>query len=408
MPDRVAFETARLELARLRVKPGTEHDASLQGALRLCARTLKVERVGYWVFSEDSISLINRQQYTLSVDEYGAGDVLMGTRYPTYWKALREKRVIGVADAVAGPFTAELAESYLKPLDIGAMMDAPVFRAGELIGVVCYEHVGGVRAWTDDELHFASATADLISMILEQADRLDAEDRLRAYVGEAIAAEQLAVMEGLCRAISHDFANLFAVVELAAGSLPAMAGRPDKLEEMTASLRSVAAVGTDLLGQMRRFADRGATPGARMPLGQVIERVVPILGILTRDVASVVVDLALGPDDIAAVPADRIEQVILNLILNARDAIATHGRIVIGGRREGRELVLEVGDDGHGMTPEVLARIWEPYFTTKDHGTGLGLATVRTIADEHGGSIEVTSTPGHGTRFTVRFPAVSS
>lgn len=408
MPDRVAFETARLELARLRVHAGGEHDAALETALRLCARTLKVERVGYWVFSEGARALHNRLQYTLSSDELGAGDVLLGTRYPTYWQALREKRVIAVEDAVHGPHTRELAASYLEPLGIGAMLDAPVFRAGELIGVVCHEHVGGTRVWTDDEITFASTSADLMSMMLEQGDRLIAEDRLRAYLGTAIAAEQLAVMQGMCRAISHDFANLFAVTELVAGAMTNAAGRPEKLEELAASLRSVSAVGTDLLGQMRRFGARGSDAGQPMPLIHVIERVVPILGTLTRDVATVDVSLALGEGDIAALPADRVEQLILNLILNARDAIAGHGKIEVSARRDGDTLELAVADDGAGMTDEVQARIWEPYFTTKPHGTGLGLATVRAIVDEAEGSIEVASAPGQGTRFTVRVPAMAA
>jgi signal transduction histidine kinase len=407
MPDRVAFETARLELAKLRVQAVGEHDRALETALRLCARTLRIERVGYWVFSEDALALQNRLQYTRSTDELGAGDVLVGTRYPTYWKALREKRVIAVEDAVNGPPTSELAASYLKPLGIGAMLDAPVFRAGALIGVVCHEHVGGPRAWTVDEVSFASTSADLVSMMLEQGDRLIAEERVRTYLGTAIAAEQLAVMEGLCRAISHDFANLFAVVELVAGAMGSAAARPDKLEELAGSLRSVSSVGAGLLGQMRRFGHRQSESGPAMPLAQVIERVVPILGTLTRDVATVEVSLALGAADVAALEPDRIEQLILNLILNARDAIAGHGKIEVSARRDGDTLEIGVADDGTGMSPEVLARIWEPYFTTKAQGTGLGLATVRAIVDEAAGTIEVTSAPGQGTRFTVRVPAAA-
>lgn len=408
MPDRVAFETARLELAKLRIKPGSDHDVATRTALRLCARTLKVERIGFWQFSDDGRTLVNRMQYTLSTDDFGAGDVLTGARYPHYWKALQAKRVVAVGDAVVDPMTAELADSYLRPLEIGAMMDAPVFRAGELIGVVCHEHVGGVRTWTADEIGFASALADLLSMMLEQADRLDAEDKLRSYLGALIAAEQLTVLEGLCRAVSHDFANLFAVVELVAGALtPAPGKTPPRLDELAASLRSVASLGSGLLGQLRRFGARQHQPQV-MPIKQVIERVVPILGTLTRDVATVEVELATVDEDAAAVSTDRIEQVILNLVLNARDAIAERGHIRIGAHREGDEIVVEVKDDGEGMTPTVLSRIWEPYFTTKANGTGLGLATVRSIVEEAGGSITVASTPGEGTRFEVRLPAAAA
>jgi len=343
----------------------------------------------------------------VSGEERGGGDGLFGTPYPSYGSGRRAKRVFAVADAIFDPATRELAETYLRPLGIGAMLDAPVFRAGELIGVVCHEHVGGPRPWTADELHFAGTVADLISMALEQADRLAAEEQLRGYLGVMIAAEQLAVMESLCRAVSHDFANLFAVVELVAGSMANGSARPLKLDELAGSLRSVATVGTGLLNQMRRFGARAAHHARALPLRQVIDRVLPILGTLTREVASVEIDLALGDDDVAAVPDERIEQMILNLILNARDAIRGDGHvhIKVGAHRDADQLVVEVSDDGVGMTPEVLARIWEPYFTTKSHGTGLGLVTVRTIVQESGGSIAVASTLGEGTRFEVRLPA---
>ncbi len=406
--DRVAFETARLELARLRVKPGNDHELSLQSVLRLSARTLKVERVGFWVFDEGATTLTNRLQYTRSSDNFAGGDVLTGSHYPRYWAALRAKRVIGVGDAVNDPQTRELADGYLTRLEISSMMDAPVFRAGELIGVVCHEHVGARREWTADELHFAGTVADLLSMLLEQSDRLSAEEKLRGYVGAMVAAEQLAVMESLCRAIAHDFANLFAVVELVAGALAGPGDRsPAKLDELGGSLRSVANVGIDLLSQIRRFGTRSSDGGQAMPLRQVIHRVVPILGTLTREVATVEVELQLADTDTTAAPSDEIEQLVLNLILNARDAIDRQGQIRVGARRDGNELVLEVSDDGAGMTPEVLARIWEPYFTTKETGTGLGLVTVRSIVDDNGGTIGVVSVPGEGTTFVVRLPAAA-
>ncbi len=400
--DRVAFETARLELARLRVKPEVGQEVTLQNALRLTARTLKVERVGYWVFSDDATTLTNRLNYSLTTDEYGAGGVVAGGPYPRYWAALREQRVIAVADAVTDPRTSELGSSYLTPLGIGAMMDAPVFRAGALIGVVCHEHVGGPRTWTADEVQFASTVADLLSMMLEQADRLAAEQKLASYVGAMLATEQLAVLEHMCRAVSHDFNNLFAVIELVAGTLTSTAVRP-KLDELAGSLRSVVTIGTGLLGQMSRFGARAVDPH-RMPLRQVIERVMPILGTLTREVATVEVALDVGDGDIAALAADRIEQLILNLILNARDAISQRGTIHVGARRDGDVLVVEVADDGAGMAADVVSRIWEPYYTTKAHGTGLGLATVRTIVDEAGGTVVVHSQAGEGTRFEVRLP----
>jgi signal transduction histidine kinase len=112
-----------------------------------------------------------------------------------------------------------------------------------------------------------------------------------------------------------------------------------------------------------------------------------------------------------AVEASQLEQLILNLVLNARDAIPESGRIVVMLREAGAEdevapdsLVLEVRDDGSGMDASTCARMFEPYFTTKTTGTGLGLATVYGIVRRAGGAVRATSEPGRGTTVLVALP----
>ena len=97
-------------------------------------------------------------------------------------------------------------------------------------------------------------------------------------------------------------------------------------------------------------------------------------------------------------------QVLLNLFLNAVQAMPDGGMLVVRGRMDGPELVLEVADTGCGIAPERLADIFSPYFTTKASGTGLGLSIVHKIVEAHDGTIEVASTPGSGTTFLMRFP----
>ena len=129
--------------------------------------------------------------------------------------------------------------------------------------------------------------------------------------------------------------------------------------------------------------------------------------------------------DLWALVADptQLHQVLLNLCVNARDAMPHGGVLTIGAEnlrvdeayakmvsppvKVGPYTVFTILDTGIGMTPEVCARIFDPFFTTKtaDKGTGLGLATVRTIASSHGGFITVRSTPGVGTEFKVHLPA---
>jgi CheY-like chemotaxis protein len=115
--------------------------------------------------------------------------------------------------------------------------------------------------------------------------------------------------------------------------------------------------------------------------------------------------------DLKPTEADRskLDQVLLNLVVNARDAMAGSGTVTIATRNEGDLVVLEVSDTGIGMEDATANRIFEPFFTTKDagKGTGLGLSTVYGIITQTGGTIDVRSTPSVGTTFTVRLPATA-
>jgi signal transduction histidine kinase len=104
--------------------------------------------------------------------------------------------------------------------------------------------------------------------------------------------------------------------------------------------------------------------------------------------------------------AGKLQQVFLNLFLNARDAMEPGGVLHVQSRSAGQRVTVEVIDTGHGIAPEHLARIYDPFFTTKGakKGTGLGLSVTYGIIHEHGGTIEVASRPGEGARFRLEFP----
>jgi len=123
-----------------------------------------------------------------------------------------------------------------------------------------------------------------------------------------------------------------------------------------------------------------------------------------RDRISVVKDLVAMPK-VKAVPS-QINQVFLNLITNAAQAMGERGTLTLRSRRQGDFAVLEVEDNGAGISPEVLPKIFDPFFTTKPvgEGTGLGLSIVHKIIHSHGGSINVRSNPGQGTTFAISLP----
>jgi len=117
------------------------------------------------------------------------------------------------------------------------------------------------------------------------------------------------------------------------------------------------------------------------------------------------------PGTLHAIRGDRdhLKQVAWNLLLNAVQATRGQGKVEIRGAdsrlgRSGDVVIVEVVDDGVGISPEDLPRIFEPFFTTKERGTGLGLAMVHKVVEAHGGHIEVESEPGHGAVFRVVLP----
>jgi two-component system, NtrC family, sensor histidine kinase HydH len=114
--------------------------------------------------------------------------------------------------------------------------------------------------------------------------------------------------------------------------------------------------------------------------------------------------------DLPAVNLDRdlFEQCLLNLMLNAEQAMPDGGTLTITAIRDGDGVCLDVIDTGHGIVPEQLPKLFRPFHTTKSNGHGLGLATTRKIVQAHGGVIDVQSEPGHGTKFTIRLPAAPS
>ena len=175
----------------------------------------------------------------------------------------------------------------------------------------------------------------------------------------------------------------------------------DRVSRLSGECRKLVDLSNDFL-RFARLRELHAKPTA---LDAVVSRMIDFLGPTAKQ-RNVEINWFPGPDlPAVCLDADLFEQALLNLMLNAEQAMPDGGTLTLIGRAEGGRVFLDVIDTGVGIEPEAMAKLFRPFHTTKPDGNGLGLATTRKIVVAHGGTIDVQSTQGRGTKFTISLPA---
>lgn len=237
---------------------------------------------------------------------------------------------------------------------------------------------------------------------------VDERERLEEQVREAQRMEAMGKLTGQ---IAHDFNNFLTAI---IGPLDLCVDRlPDGSEERKEAeeARRTAVRAADLSRKLLAFSKSRPSVPRVLDLGEKLEEMRPLLLRLVGSSVEVRVETADGPVRTEMDPSD-LEQVVMNLALNAGEAIEGSGTVELrAGRVAGPapgQVWLEVQDDGTGMDAETQEQVFEPFFTTKPEGTGLGLASVRGIVEQMGGEVTVKSEEGAGTLFRVLLPEVES
>jgi PAS domain S-box-containing protein len=241
--------------------------------------------------------------------------------------------------------------------------------------------------------------------------RRDLEQNLRQ-------AQKMEAVGRLAGGIAHDFSNLLAVIlgysDLLVRDLPTADPR---VRESADGIVEAAHRAVGVTRQLLTLSRKKLLRPEVLSLNKVVQDLGKLLERAIGERIELETRLQDGVWPVVA-DADQLAQVLLNLAVNARDAMPEGGPLSIAtsnvdlaappsdvGLAAGRYVTLEVKDGGCGMSEEVRSRIFEPFFTTKETGTGLGLATAYGIVRQAGGSIRVESSPGAGSRFTVFLPA---
>lgn len=413
--DVSGFEAAQLKLARLSVAGFGQLNDALMRLAEIASAALGVERVGIWLFVEEKSAVRCDILYLSSGGSISEGTLLHAKDFPEYFRALEQRRVVSVMDVEGDPLTGEFRDAYFRPLGITSMLDVPVYLSGKVAGIVCHEHTGSIRTWAPMDHEFVTGVAEVIGRLYEESARMKAESILGGMQSRIYSMERLSSLGRLAAGIAHDFRNVLGAAGGYAELIQSISPSNPELSNWIRALQSALDQGLALTRELTTF---GMSEPAK-------PRVLDLRGLLKKSRG--ILDMAVGADvrlridaqaRVARVFIDpvQVERILLNLVLNARDAMPDGGEIVIVLREsKGPETyhpgsvfsVIDVSDSGVGMAESVRSRIFEPFFTTKgDKGTGLGLSIVNQIVSQAGGFISVDSARGKGTRFSIHLPGI--
>jgi two-component system, NtrC family, sensor histidine kinase HydH len=234
----------------------------------------------------------------------------------------------------------------------------------------------------------------------------------RLNIGAAVPTEPYAELAELAGGFIHEIKNHLSTLGLNLQLLAEDFQQPqnqrerralERVSRLQGECQSLVDVANDFL-RFARVKDLELTPGN---LVAVVEELVDFFTPMARQSA---IDIKCYlPSDLPAVPLnkDLFRQALLNLMLNAQQAMPEGGQLTIQAERGPEGVCLSLIDTGKGMTPESTARAFEPFFSTKPGGTGLGLATTRKIIEAHGGTIAIQSEVGRGTKISIQLPVAS-
>ena len=307
-------------------------------------------------------------------------------------------------DARTDPETREL-RPYLERHGIRSMLDAPVFRNGDIVGVVCHEHVGEPRRWSESEQLFACSVADVVAYFSEAAALLRSQRAQHEAEVAAMRSERHDSLRVFAGGVAHDINNAPMAASLSVLQLQRSMKGPMEQEAVAAitdTIRHVAGLARELQG----FAAPVPVPTHAVDLAAFLRDLAPGL----RALATPDVEVVIGIPEVEVVvriDRDALRRVLLNLVRNATDAMTRGGQLLVAVDCSADRVTVSVRDDGVGMTEEVKRQMFDPFFATKSGGgRGLGLSSVAAIVQRAGGTIEVDSEVGQGTTVRLRLPRV--
>ena len=297
----------------------------------------------------------------------------------------------------------------LRELGVRSLVSVPLTVSGTVVRALSFASMREERDWPEALVPRIALIGEVLGSVLARDEAHRREQEARA---QAAHATRVGAMGAFVASLAHELTQpLAANLANAETGVRLLAAPEPDLDELRATLADIVADErrvVDLVQKLRRFLRRGEVERGELDVRELLEDVLPLV---EREAQARSVQFRLEvPDGPTKVVGDQVQlqQVVLNLLSNAIDATAASDRptrevAVLASRCDDRVSV-EVRDWGTGMDEAALARIFQPFFTTKPKGMGLGLSISRTIVEAHGGTISVHSAPGQGSTFRIELP----
>lgn len=360
------------------------------------------------------------------VDEASGGLVLMAHRgfsegHISLCKRVKPKRCLCGRALVYGKieFSGKADERHENRYDgmpSHGHYCVPIILGKKILGVLVLYLKEGHRRDVNEEEHL-HVIANILAGIIQ---RKRTEEDMHKMEAQLLQAQKMEAVGQLAGGVAHDFNNLLTVIQGNTEMAIMRTGEDDPVFRNLKEIGRVTARASALTRQLLTFSRRQPMAKENLSVNNVVEEMLKMLQRLIGENISFRAELAPDLWNTKADPG-QFEQLIMNLIVNARDAMPSGGKLLIktdntvigegitGEARPGRFVRISVEDTGTGMDAETRTRIFEPFFTTKGvgKGTGLGLSVVYGIVKSHDGWINVESEPGSGSNFKIYLPAVS-
>lgn len=399
----------------------------------------------YHIISNSELNSSDRikKLLRLGIDEFAIENAFIGEIKNNNYRVVE---VVSVTDFISVGFVCDLrntfCEEVLQRNDLVVIEDAantswcnhpahkilgtqvylgiPIEISGKLYGTLCFSSNNSLKAsFTKGDCEFLRLMAQWINAELT---RRNAEEALRLSEEQLLQVQKLESVGRLAGGIAHDFNNMLTAINGYSDLTLNQIGENDRLRHNIVEIKKAGERSAALTQQLLAFSRKQILKPKIININQTVSDISALLGrLIGEDISLIkILDFAVNPIE---VDPGQLSQVIVNLAINARDAMPKGGSLTIEtknvqyddksakkifGGKAGQYVLISVSDTGVGMTKEVKSRLFEPFFTTKDvgEGTGLGLATVYGFIKQSDGYITVDSKPGEGATFNIFLPCV--